>query len=178
MPYFIYFLLLVISQEAWAVSAAQDTTIPIPPNMNIEPELQEEETTTGGVFISFHETMPRFPGCEDQQGTDLEKKQCSDQLLIKYIYENLNYPKEAQAKQIEGMAVVSFWVNEQGRLEGFELLRDPGAGTGTEALRIMQSMNQLDPWTPGTQRGKVVKVKYNLPIRFKLQTEQEENQKK
>lgn len=169
MPYFICLIILTISQLSWAVtpSLPQDSSIPVPPNMVLEPAPQEEEPIMWGT-ISYRETMPRFPGCEDLEGTDWEKKECADQLLLKYIYGNINYPKEAREKGLEGMVVVSFVINEQGRLEQFELLRNPGLGIGEEALRIVESMNELAPWTPGIQRGKVVKVRYNIPIRFKL----------
>jgi TonB family protein len=126
------------------------------------------QKTEAEVFTIIQQ-MPRFPGCEDLEGTSSEKKACADKKLVAYISENVRYPRLAQENQIEGMAVVSFTVMEDGRLDNFEVLRDPGAGTGAEAQRVLEAMNNLPMrWTPGRHDGKAVRVRYNLPIRFKL----------
>jgi protein TonB len=142
-----------------------ETAIPIEP-LEKEPKTEGDwEEITWGV----PDIMPCFPGCEQLEGSDHEKKACADQKLLRYIYSNLKYPKEAQDKEIEGMALVSFVINLEGKLEEIEVLRDPGGGTGAEAARIVASMNELEPWTVGkTYKGTPIPIRYNLPIRFKL----------
>ena len=82
---------------------------------------------------------------------------------------NIKYPTMARENGIEGMSVVSFTVMEDGTIQDAKILRDPGGGCGKEALRIVKMMNSMPKkWTPGKQRGKSVRVKYNLPVRFKL----------
>ncbi len=150
----------------------RDTTPPAPlpkeePVMVIEPEPEPEplNITTG---FTVTEVMPRFPGCEDKEGNN-EKKTCADQKLMQYIYSNLQYPPAARANEVEGMAVISFNITTAGKIEDVRILRDPGHGTGEEAARLVRSMNDLpERWTPGTQRGKPIAVRYNLPVRFKL----------
>lgn len=119
------------------------------------------------------EEMPRFPGCEDIEGDFQEKKSCADQKLLRFIYQNIKYPREAHLQGKQGMAVISFIVTTEGKLRDIEILRDPGAGMGEEAARVIGLMNTMEErWTPGTQRGKAVPVKYNIPIRFALNTPQ------
>lgn len=160
-------LLMISSQMVMATAPAtmpRDT--PPPQNMVIEPEPAPSKE---GYLIHIIEVMPRFPGCEAIEGTDGDKKQCADQKLLHYIYSNLKYPKEAKEKGIEGMIVVSFVVDKQGRIKDAKAIRDPGGGIGEAAVRIVTAMNDLpEPWTPGIQMGKVVEVRFNLPIRYRL----------
>ena len=130
----------------------------------IEPEIVPLEPT-----LIMAEQMPRFPGCEGLEGEHAVKKQCADQKMLGFIHENIRYPRQASEIGVEGIAVVSFVVNKQGKIQEIKLIRDPGAGLGKEAIRIVRMMNTLpEAWTPGKQRGRKVKVQYSLPIRFKL----------
>lgn len=117
------------------------------------------------------EEMPLFPGeCPDAEGQSAAKKQCADQKMMEFIYQNLKYPKEARDASVEGVVVVSFVVEKDGSLSNFKLLRDIGAGCGEEVLRVVRLMNEQQlRWTPGKQRGRDVRVQMNLPIRFKLE---------
>jgi len=104
-----------------------------------------------------------------KNGDNNEKKSCADQRLLRFIYTKIKYPTIARENGIEGMAVVSFVVTEHGTIVDFKILRDPGGACGPEALRVVKCMNELPSrWNPGQQRGKNVRVKYNLPVRFKL----------
>ena len=117
------------------------------------------------------EQMPRFYGCEDMEGDNRAKKECADKIMLDFIYSNLNYPPLAKDNEIEGMAVISFTVTTCGTLTDIKILRDPGGNIGKEALRIMRSMNYLleVPFVAGKQRGQKVQVRYNIPIRFKIE---------
>lgn len=130
----------------------------------IKPEVEAPEIT-----LTVAEQMPRFPGCEEMEGDNTSKKACADQKMLSFIYDNIKYPKQAQEIGIEGIVIVSFVVDKQGKIRDIQLLRDPGGGLGKEAQRIVGMMNHLpEAWTPGKQRGRTVKVRYNLPVRFKL----------
>ena len=116
------------------------------------------------------EEMPRFPGCEDMAGSIDERKACSDKKLLEYLYKNLKYPAIARENGVEGMAVIQFVVEKDGSVAGAKVVRDPGAGTGTSALKVVEAMNSMGAkWTPGKQRGRPVKVQYTLPVKFKLE---------
>ncbi len=116
-------------------------------------------------FFKFVEEMPRFSGCEEDGLSKEEKKQCAEQMLYAFMSKNLNYPAMARENGIEGMAFIRFIVEKDGSISNAEIVRDPGAGCGKEALRVVKSMPN---WLPGKQRGKPVRVQFNLPVRFKL----------
>lgn len=136
---------------------------PPPPPPPPPPPKQEEEE----IFVVV-EDNPRFPGCEDK-ATKEEKEKCAQQQMLEYIYGNLKYPAIARENGVEGRVVLSFVVNKSGRIEDVEILRGIGAGTEEAAVKVVEGMNSLKPWTPGRQQGKAVKVKYTLPITFQLQ---------
>lgn len=112
------------------------------------------------------EQMPRFPGCESNEGTNEEKKKCAEKKMLEHIYKNIKYPTLARTHGIEGMVVVSFVVEKDGTTTGHKILRDVKGGCGDESLRII---NTMPNWKPGYQRDKPVRVQFNLPVRFKLE---------
>ncbi len=111
------------------------------------------------------EQMPRFAGCEGQKLNDSEMKQCSDKAMLEYIYSKIKYPSIARENGIEGTAVVSFVVEKDGSLTDLKVARDIGGGCGREVIRIVKNMPD---WIAGEQRGRKVRVQFNLPVKFKL----------
>jgi protein TonB len=115
------------------------------------------------------EDMPRFPGCEDLP-TKEERKQCADKKMLEFIYKNIKYPAIARENGVEGTAVVQFVVETDGSITDANVVRDPGAQTGAEALRVVNLMKEQGiQWIPGKQRGRAVRVQFNLPVRFRLE---------
>jgi TonB family protein len=120
------------------------------------------------------EEMPRFPGCEDDQATMKEKDECAKSKLLEFIYANIKYPSDAKDQGIEGVAIVQMVIETDGSVSSSKIVRDPGAGTGEEAIRVVDLMPK---WIPGKQKGKNVKVQYTLPIKYKLEGEEKTLQK-
>jgi len=115
------------------------------------------------------EQMPRFPGCEEMAGTKAEKQACSDQKLLEFIYKNIKYPIVAQENGIQGTVVISFVVEKDGQLTDAVVAKEIGGGCGTEALRVINLINEKElRWTPGKQRGRPVRVEFNLPVKYRL----------
>lgn len=140
--------------------AAKPAKPVLPPPPKVEEVIEE-------VF-SIVEEMPRFPGC-DMEGTYEAKKACADKKMLEFIYENVKYPSVARENNVEGTAVVSFVVEKDGSISTVKILRDPGAGCGEEALRIIELMQKMpEKWIPGRQGNQKVRVQFNLPIRFRL----------
>ena len=110
----------------------------------------EEEVVEEQIF-SIVEEMPSFPG--------------GDEALLKYLGKNIKYPAIAKDAGIQGTVYVTFVVDERGDVKDVKVLRSIGGGTDEEAIRVVENMPR---WKPGKQRGKAVKVQYNLPIRFTL----------
>ena len=113
------------------------------------PQEEEEEEV---VFVVV-ESMPEFPG--------------GQQALFKYLSENVKYPVIAQENGIQGRVICQFVVNKDGSIVDVEVVRSGGdASLDKEAVRVIKSMPK---WKPGKQRGKAVRVKYTVPVNFKLQ---------
>ena len=116
----------------------------------IEAPVEEEEEEV--VFVVV-ESMPEFPG--------------GQQALFKYLSENVKYPVIAQENGIQGRVICQFVVNRDGSIVDVEVVRSGGdASLDKEAVRVIKSMPK---WKAGKQRGKPVRVKYTLPVNFKLQ---------
>lgn len=123
-----------------------------------------EETNNGRVYTRVSH-MPYFPGCDNLKDKSKEKRECSNQRLIEYVSSYLTYPDEAKSKSIEGIVYVSFIIDEEGNVIDPTVERDIGGGCGAEALRVVSTMAQ---WESGREKGKAVKTKMNLPVRFFL----------
>jgi len=96
--------------------------------------------------------MPSFPG--------------GDADLFKFLSNNVKYPVIAQENGIQGRVICQFVVNKDGSIVDVEVVRAVDPSLDKEAIRVIKSMPN---WTPGKQRGKSVRVKYTLPVNFKLQ---------
>lgn len=113
---------------------------------------QDAEEDVDVVFVVV-ETMPEFPG--------------GQQALFKYLSENVKYPVIAQENGIQGRVICQFVVNKDGAIVEVEVVRSGGdPSLDKEAVRVIKSMPK---WKPGKQRGKPVRVKYTVPVNFRLQ---------
>ena len=86
--------------------------------------------------------------------------------MYQYLGNNMKYPPIARDNNIQGRVYVSFVVEKDGSITDVKVLRGIGGGCDEEAVRVVKSMPK---WSPGKQRGKAVRVRFNLPILFKLQ---------
>lgn len=85
--------------------------------------------------------------------------------LIKWIAENLQYPKEVAKKGVQGKVVVQFIVEKDGTVSHATILRSLDPSLDKEALRVV---NLMPRWTPGYKNEKPVRTKFALPISFKI----------
>lgn len=97
------------------------------------------------------EQMPEFPG--GMQG------------LISYLSENIKYPKDAEKQKVEGKVMVTFVVEADGSVTTVQEVKKVFPSLDNEAVRVVSAMPK---WTPGMHDGKPVRVKYTLPISFRL----------
>ena len=117
----------------------------------VAPEVVEEEVVEQEIF-QIVEEMPSYPG--------------GDKALMEYIAKNIKYPQIARESGIQGRVFVGFVVEPDGHVSNVKLLRGIGGGCDEEAMRVIKSMPK---WKPGKQRGKAVRVSYQIPVMFKLQ---------
>lgn len=111
------------------------------------------------------EKMPKFPGCAEIEDEE-EQKFCAQRKMLEFIYSNIRYPKDARDKNIEGMAIIRFVIDKDGSISDVTTVRGVSQSIEAESRRVV---NAMPKWEPGYQRGKAVKVQFNLPVKFKLQ---------
>lgn len=114
--------------------------------------VEEEEEIVELQIFTVVESMPEFPGGTGE--------------LYKYLGNSIKYPPLAKESGIQGRVFVNFVVEPNGTISNVKVLRGIGGGCDEEAIRVVQAM---PTWKPGKQRGKAVRVSYNLPIKFTLQ---------
>jgi hypothetical protein len=114
------------------------------------------------------EEMPRFPTCEYMDSIR-ERKKCADQRFLEFLYDNLQYPVNAERNLTEGTVKVSFVVERDGTCSNIRLHKDIGDKCGLEGLRLIHLMNSKGiRWIPGKKDGEVVRVQITVPIIFSL----------
>jgi TonB family protein len=86
--------------------------------------------------------------------------------MLRFFEEHLKYPELARQNRTEGVVVVQFVVETDGLLSNLHIVKELGSGCDDEALRLVKLM---PPWRPGVYLGNLVRVQFNLPIRFKIE---------
>ena len=114
-------------------------------------EVEEEEVEEQQIFQVVEE-MPEFPG---------GMAEC-----MKCLSKNIKYPPISAENGIQGRVIVQFVVNQDGSIVDPVVVRGVDSHLDKEALRVIQMMPK---WKPGKQRGKAVRVKYTVPVMFRLQ---------
>ena len=110
-----------------------------------------KKTSATDKVYEVCEQMPTFPG--------------GDAALMKYLSENVKYPALAIKAQEQGRVVVSFTVEKDGAISDVKVARSVTPSLDAEAVRVVKAMPK---WTPGKQGGQLVRVRYNVPVSFKL----------
>ncbi len=121
-------------------------------NTEFDFEGGEEKVKEEKVF-QIVEDQPQFPG--------------GDQKMMEYIQNNIKYPSKAREMGTTGTVYVEFVVNKDGSITNVQIKEGTGIGDGCdkEAKRVVRNMPK---WDPGKQRGRSVRVKVRIPIRFRL----------
>lgn len=117
----------------------------------VAPEVEEEEIKEEEIFVIVEE-MPSFPG--------------GDVKMMEYLAKNIKYPQMARESGIQGRVFINFVVEPDGHVSNVKVIRGIGGGCDEEAVRVVKAMPK---WKAGKQRGKAVRVSYNLPVNFRLQ---------
>ena len=111
-----------------------------------------EETIEDDQPFLIAETMPSF------QGGDLNT-------FRNWVQQNVKFPQIALENGIQGRVVLSFVIEKDGRLTNIQVLQTPDRSLSEEAIRVL---NKSPKWSPGKQRNQVVRVKYTLPVDFRV----------
>lgn len=109
------------------------------------------QTKKNDIVFDVVEVMPQFPGGQIA--------------MLKYIMENMKYPEQAMKEGIQGRVAVRFIVEKDGSISDVKPILSVHPLLNKEAVRVVESMPK---WTPGKHNGKPVRVRFNLPVMFKL----------
>lgn len=112
------------------------------------------KSLSGDQVFNVVEEMPAFPGGIEG--------------LMKFLSQNIKYPKEAQDAGTQGRVLVQFTVKKDGHCDDFSVVRSVDPVLDAEALRVLKEM---PAWQPGKQKGEAVNVKFTIPVQFKLNKE-------
>ena len=120
------------------------------------PPLEEE-------IYQVVDEMPRFPGCEEE--SEKKRNNCASKKMLEFLYTNIKYPAEARRDTVEGTVVVQYVVEKDGSISEAKIVKSVSGGCDEEVLRVVSLM---PIWVPGKQRGAAVRVRYTLPVKFRL----------
>lgn len=144
------------AEEAKAVEQAKQAA-----EKKVKTKPQTDTTKKKRYWDCIPETMPYFPGGQE--------------LLLKYLAANIKYPASAVKAKKQGRVIVTFIVQKDGSITHAKIARSIDPELDAEALRVVKGMPK---WTPGTQNGKPVNVKYTVPVKFSLQKDATPGKKK
>ena len=109
------------------------------------------QTKKNDMVFDVVEVMPQFPGGQIA--------------MLKYLMENIKYPEQAMKEGIQGRVTVRFIVEKDGSISNVKPVLSVHPLLDKEAVRVVKSMPK---WSPGKQKGKPVRVQFNVPVMFKL----------
>ena len=139
---------LVIQSTDDDASQAQVATY-VPPVV----QKDDDEMPEDYIFLTV-EQMPKFPGGETA--------------LLKWINDNMTYPQIALENGISGRISCQFTVNADGTVTDVEVTRGRDPSLDKEAIRVLKKLPKFEP---GMQRGKPVRVKFQVPVTFRIQNQ-------
>ena len=116
------------------------------------PPKPKQEEVTEEIFVVV-ENQPEFPG--------------GNTAMMKFLSDNIKYPVIAQENGIQGRVICNFVVERDGSITDVQVVRGVDPSLDKEAVRVIQ---QMPRWKPGKQRGQAVRVRFTLPVVFRLQT--------
>ena len=112
--------------------------------------LEVTEPDENGIF-QVVETQPEFPGGMAE--------------LMKYLQKNIRYPQICKERRVQGRVIVQFVVNADSTITDVNVVKPVNPYLDQEALRVVKAMPK---WKPGEQRGEPVRVRFTLPVTFRL----------
>lgn len=138
----VWMVMVLVGLLTCRTATAQETIIPYRPGFGPVDE---------GKVYDVVEQMPSFSG--------------GPAAMMEFISRSIVYPVSALKQELQGRVIVSFIVERDGRLSNAKVVKSVAPDLDKEALRIVKKMPR---WIPGQQNGRKVKVKYTVPVTFRL----------
>jgi protein TonB len=124
---------------------------------------EEEEEPEEALDYFKVEKLPAFPGCEDVKQDEI--KACTEGKVITFVQSTAKYPEIAKEAGIDGTVYVYYEIDKKGNVANAKVVRSVHKYLDEAAL---DAVKKLPKHTPGSQQGKAVAVKYNIPVRFTI----------
>ena len=175
---------LVLEEEVIPITMPEKKTVPPPPQavtqaevLNIvEDDAQIEETTIVSAedqadFVEITDDVPIVVEEPEKEEEIFQVVENQPEFpggmveLMKYLQKNIKYPTICQEQGIQGRVVVQFVVNSDGSIVDAQVIKPVNPHLDKEAVRVV---NAMPKWKPGEQRGKKVRVRFTLPVTFRL----------
>jgi TonB family protein len=145
---FVTMIVFLLMMTVGNIACAQDVPLIIDPD-KVDEYLAERRDTINVYDVV--EQMPCFPG--------------GHRVMYEFIEENMHYPKKCVEKSIQGRVIITFVVERSGKLSNIRVARGVHPALDKEAIRIVKLMPR---WIPGRQNGIPLRVKYIIPVTFRL----------
>lgn len=175
----------IFAEELIPITFPEEKILPPPPVASIAADLikvvDDDETVEETIFLGTEDddtgveikpvAMPVEDDVEDIEAEfiiveDMPSFPGGQEALMRYLGKNIKYPTIPQETGVQGRVVVQFVVDKDGSIVNPVVVRSIDPYLDKEAIRVIMSMPK---WKPGMQRGKAVRVKYTVPVTFKLQ---------
>ena len=175
---------IVLEEEIIPITMPEKKTVPPPPQavtqaevLNIvDDDAEIEETTIASVednaeFVEITDDVPVVVEEPEEEEQIFQVVEDDPQFpggiqeLMKYLQKNIKYPSICQEQGIQGRVIVQFVVEKDGSIADVHVIKAVNPYLDKEAVRVVSTMPK---WSPGKQRGKPVRVRFTLPVTFRL----------
>ncbi len=176
---------IILEEEIIPITMPEKKTVPPPPQavtqaevLNIvEDDAEIEETTIVSAedqaeFVEIQDDVPIVVEEPEKEEEIFQVVEDDPQFpggmteLMKFLQKNIKYPPVCQEQGIQGRVIVQFVVNTDGSIVDANVVKSVNPHLDKEALRVVGTMPK---WQPGKQRGKAVRVRFTLPVNFRIQ---------
>ena len=134
------------------VGYASESIVASAPQQKYVITLHKDGSGTTGKPFDVVEQMPQFPGGPAE--------------MMAFLAKNIRYPVAAEKAGVQGRVIVTFVVEKDGSIAEARIVKSVSPELDAEALRVI---NAMPNWLPGRQNGEAVRVKYTVPVTFRLQ---------
>ena len=175
---------IILEEEIVPITMPEKKTVPPPPQAVSQAEvlnIVEDDADIEETTIVSNEDQAEFVEITDDVPIVVEEPEEEDQIfqvveedatfpggtaeLMKYLQKNIKYPSICQEQGIQGRVIVQFVVEKDGSITDVQVIKAINPYLDKEAVRVVSTMPK---WSPGKQRGKPVRVRFTLPVTFRL----------
>jgi len=139
----------------------------IPDQSEIVSPIESTQAVDNRIYQLVDE-MARFPRCEGMFNEISMLYECADMKMMEFVSENIEFPREARRRGIDGRVTAAFVVTQTGELQNISIMESLGYGCDEEVVRVINLMNEMEErWIPARIDGQKVNSFFYLTVGFK-----------